>query len=100
MDLEHTQSGIDAVTLRDGRHVLVYNDFETIDGTPKGPRTPLSVAVSKDGTHWQKVITLENSPIGQYSYPAVIEAADGTLHTTYTWRRRRIKHVEFKLDAE
>lgn len=100
MDLEHTQSGIDAVTLRDGRHVLVYNDFETIDGTPKGPRTPLSVAVSKDGTHWQKVITLESSPIGQYSYPAVIEAADGTLHTTYTWRRRRIKHVEFKLDAE
>ncbi|MBR0330859.1 MAG: exo-alpha-sialidase, partial [Alistipes sp.] len=56
--------------------------------------------VSKDGTHWQKVITLENSPIGQYSYPAVIEAEDGTIHTTYTWRRRRIKHVEFKLDAE
>ena len=97
MDLEHTQSGIDAVTLRDGRHVLVYNNFETLDGTPKGPRTPLSVAVSEDGTNWKHVITLEDSPVGQYSYPAVIEAEDGTIHTTYTWRRRRIKHVEFKL---
>ena len=98
MDLEHTQSGIDAVTLSDGRHVLVYNNFETIDGTPKGPRTPLSVAVSEDGTTWKHCITLEGSPINQYSYPAVIEASDGTIHTTYTWRRRRIKHVEFKLE--
>ncbi|MDO4758075.1 MAG: family 78 glycoside hydrolase catalytic domain [Rikenellaceae bacterium] len=97
-ELEQNQSGIDAVTLRDGRHVLVYNNFETIDGTPKGPRTPLSVAVSEDGEKWQHVMTLEDSPISQYSYPAVIEAADGTIHTTYTWRRRRIKHVEFKLE--
>lgn len=40
--LPNPNSGIDAVTLRDGRHLLVYNY------TPKG-RTPLNVALSGDG---------------------------------------------------
>lgn len=97
MELENNQSGIDAVTLRDGRHVLIYNNFETLDGTPKGPRTPLSIAVSEDGTHWQHVLTLEDSPISQYSYPSIIQAEDGTLHAIYTWRRQRIKHMQIKL---
>ena len=97
LDIENNQSGIDAVTLRNGRHVLVYNDFETLPGTGKGARTPLSIAVSKDGQRWQHVMTLEDSPVSQYSYPAVIEGSDGTLHILYTWRRQRIKYVQVKL---
>ena len=97
LDEGHNQSGLDAVTLRDGRHVMVYNNFETIDGTPKGPRNPLSVAISTDGSHWQHLLTLEHSPLGEYSYPAIIEGADGSLHIVYTWRRERIKYVNIKL---
>ncbi len=84
-DVPNPNSGTDAVTLRDGRHVLVYNPVA------KG-RSPLSVAVSEDGLTWRDVLVLENEP-GEYSYPAVIQAADGRLHITYTWKRQRVRHV-------
>ena len=97
LDIESNNSGIDAVTLKDGRHVMVYNNFETIPGTPKGARTPLSVALSDDGIHWKHVITLEDSPVSQYSYPAVIQGKDGKVHVVYTWRRQRIKYAALEL---
>jgi predicted neuraminidase len=78
-------SGIDAVTLRDGRHLIVYNH------TDRG-RSPLNVALSLDGKTWQAALVLESEP-GEYSYPAVIQSSDGLVHITYTWKRQRIKHV-------
>jgi predicted neuraminidase len=84
--LPHPNAGLDAVKLADGRVLLVYNH------TPSG-RTPLSVAVSEDdGDTWQVSRALEDGP-GEYSYPAVIQARDGRVHVSYTWRRERIKHV-------
>lgn len=91
--LPNNNSGVDAVTLRDGRQLLVYNPTLGPDGKPKGPRTPLSVAVSRDGEHWSAAVVLEDSPISQYSYPAVIQSTDGLVHIVYTWRRQRIKYV-------
>jgi predicted neuraminidase len=85
MDVPNPNSGIDALTLTDGRFVLVYNH------TPKG-RTPLNIAVSTDGREWRNVVTLENEP-GEFSYPAVIQSHDGLLHVTYTWKRTRVRHV-------
>ena len=85
-ELPNPNSGIDAVGLRDGRIVLIYNH------TPNA-RHPLNVGVSEDGGEtWKMVHTLEDQP-GEYSYPAVIQTADGLVHTTYTWQRKRIKHV-------
>ena len=50
--------------------------------------------VSEDGINWQPVLTLEDSPISQYSYPSIIQGKDGKLHAIYTWRRQRIKYAE------
>jgi predicted neuraminidase len=92
MDLPNPNSGIDAVTLRSGKHLLVYNH------TSYG-RTPLNVAISPDGKQWQKSLVLEDKP-GEYSYPAVIQSKDGLVHITYTWKRQRIKHLVLDLADE
>lgn len=93
--LPNPNSGIDAITLKDGRHLLVYNHSAPPAETPAiGPRYPLNVALSSDGTDWRMVLTLEDAPLPNgYAYPAVIQASDGLVHITYTWNRERIKHV-------
>ena len=97
-EVVNNNSGTDAVTLKDGRHLLVYNDFGALPGTRKGVRTPLSVAISEDGMTWDAAVVLEDSPISQYSYPSVIQGKDGKVHIVYTWRRQRIKYVELDVD--
>jgi alpha-L-rhamnosidase len=94
LDVPNNQSGTDAVTMQDGRHVLIYNNFASLPGTKKGVRTPLSIAISDDGTHWRHALTLEDSPISQYSYPSIIQGKDGKLHAIYTWRRLRVAYKE------
>lgn len=97
-DLPNNNSGTDAVTLADGRQVVVFNDFATLPGTPKGVRTPVSIAVSEDdGKTWKNAVVLEDSPISQYSYPSIIQGKDGKLHCVYTWRRKRIAYKAIEL---
>ena len=98
LDIENNQSGTDAVTLRDGRHALIYNNFETLPLTKKGVRTPISIALSDDGQTWHHALTLEDSPIDQYSYPAIIQGRNGHLYCVYTWRRQRIAFKEINLN--
>jgi predicted neuraminidase len=83
-------SGCDAATLKDGRHLLIYNN------SPNG-RTPLSAAVSPDGENWTDAAILE-SEAGEYSYPSLIQAKNGLVHIVYTWKRQRIKHAVLKVN--
>lgn len=89
--LPNPNSGIDSVGLEDGRILMVYN--HTTSG-----RSPLNVAVSADGDAWRPLVTLEDGP-GEYSYPAVIQTANGNVHIVYTWNRKKIKHAVIARDS-
>jgi hypothetical protein len=83
--LPNPSAGIDALRLADGRFLLVYNPSAT-------SRAKLDLAISADGKSWKQAVALEDGA-GEYSYPAMIQARDGKVHVTYTWKRERIKHA-------
>jgi predicted neuraminidase len=86
LDLPNPDAGTDAVTMRDGRHVIIYNHCTS-------GRSPINLALSADGRNWKTVLELESNEEGELSYPAIIQGTDGLLHATYTWKRQRIRHV-------
>jgi alpha-L-fucosidase len=92
LDLPNPNSGTDAVTLKDGRHLLVFNPLKSGSDWWQG-RNILHLAVSDNGIDWETVAVLENHLEGEYSYPAIIQDESGRVHITYTWDRKRIKHV-------
>ena len=94
--LPNPNSGIDAVRLRDGRALLVYNPLAE-------NRSVIGLAISSDGKSWKHFADLESTQEpgkadlahnpGELSYPAVVQARDGKVHITYTWKREKIRHV-------
>ena len=91
-NLPNPNSGVDAITLADGRHLLVYNPLVS-DTDGWGKRGTLSLAVSSDGTNWTRLADLEQEADAEFSYPAIIQSSDGLLHVTYTFKRQNIKHL-------
>ncbi len=86
-DLRCPDAAICVRALRNGHLLLVHNDSERA-------RTPLSIRRSLDGgATWTAPLALESNP-GEYSYPSVLQTADGLIHIVYTYRRYSIKHVE------
>ncbi|MEZ6130038.1 MAG: exo-alpha-sialidase [Planctomycetaceae bacterium] len=92
IDLPNPNSGIDAVTLADGRHLLIYNHLGS-GKTGWGRRGLLNLALSDDGMTWHKAGVLEQEEGAEFSYPAMIQTDDGLVHLTWTWKRQRIKHA-------
>ncbi|MDX5985425.1 sialidase family protein [Sphingomonas echinoides] len=95
IDLPNPNAGTDAVTLADGRQLIVYNHSAHWPDHPgEGPRWPLNIGLSRDGGDWRNVLTLEDKPLPDgYAYPAVIQTRDGLVHISYTYNRTHIRHV-------
>lgn len=90
-ELPNPNAGTDAVTLADGRQLLIYNHTTRGGGFPSG-RNMLNLAVSNDGKNWRPILTLEKDR-GEFSYPAIIQTDDGKVHIAYTYLRQSVKHV-------
>lgn len=91
-ELPNPNSGTDALTLKDGTQLIVYNpDLPGKDWW--NGRGKLRVASSRDGKAWKDVMVLEDGAKEEYSYPAIIQTSDGLIHITYTFDRKNVKHV-------
>ncbi|MEN8193267.1 MAG: exo-alpha-sialidase [Bacteroidota bacterium] len=87
-------ASVEIIKLESGNWLLIYNDVD--DG-----RYSLAAALSDDeGDTYKWKKKLENQEGGSFSYPSVIQANDGKIHVTYSYRlsekKRSIKHVIFK----
>ena len=94
--LPNPNSGSDAVTLKDGRQLLIYNPLTAGKNWWEG-RSVLKLALSTDGENWQDIYTLENHDKGEYSYPAIIQDKNGNIHLSYTAERKKITYLELRL---
>jgi len=91
-------SSLEVVALRDGSWLMVLNDTES-------GRARLSAWLSADeGRTWPHRRAIEDTPGGSYSYPSVLQAADGLVHVSYSHvdpapaggtRREAIRHAVF-----
>ena len=104
------------------RRASLYDEIEGADGTRAEapsvrpaiwgvPRAPLVVAISGDDGEtfpWRRALQAgsgyclsNNSRDGlnrEYSYPSILETADGALHLAFTAYRRAIKYVRVTPD--
>lgn len=97
--MPNNNSGIAAITLTDGRQLLVYNHVKPSANSTEGlgVRSPLNVAISNDGKIWEPYAVLEDEVGAEFSYPYAIQSKNGKVHITYTWKRKRIKHVVLRV---
>lgn len=88
-ELPHPGAGIEAIMLRNGHLLMIYNDREDA-------RDRLAVSISTDGGQtWKWTRHLEDTSGGRFDYPSIIQAKDNTLHATYGYNLNTIKHVRF-----
>lgn len=97
-ELFNPGASVEAIRLRDGKWLLVYNDLERGRGS-------LAASLSDDeGKTWKWTRHIATGP-GQYHYPSVIQGADGMIHVTYSQHEREgeknsktIAHARFNVD--
>jgi predicted neuraminidase len=106
-ELPNPGSSIEALGLRDGAWVIVYNDRES-------GRNSLAISLSEDeGKTWPWTRHIERDTTsprpGSFHYPSIIQAGDGWLHVTYSFFVNRapdgsgpegksIKHARFNVE--
>jgi len=111
--LPNNNSSIQSAMLKDGFLVIAFNNSSagiTRDKTGSSLRKPLSIALSQDsGETWPWIRDIETgSSAGQpsgthndkgahdeYSYPSLLQDANGKIVVAYTYRRETIKVVRF-----
>jgi predicted neuraminidase len=88
-ELPNPNAAVALLRLADGRLLLAWNP-------QAANRDKLALSLSRDaGMTWTAPKFVEDSAGGEFSYPALLQGRDGTVHLAYTWQRRSIKHLAF-----
>ncbi|MCF7975149.1 MAG: exo-alpha-sialidase [Phycisphaerae bacterium] len=96
-DIPNPGSSLEVIALQDGRWVMVYNDTEA-------GRRSLAAALSDDEGKtwkWKRLIGQSEDGRASFAYPSVIQARDGTLHLTYSYKvetQATIRYCRFRAD--
>lgn len=109
-DLPNPGSGAEIIGLKNGHFALIYNDTES-------GRHSLAVSISEDEGKtwkWTRHLELMEKDAGEFHYPSIIQARDGSLHASYSYfinskperklengkhhRIKAIKHAHFNLE--
>jgi predicted neuraminidase len=98
-ELPNPGAGLELANIADGEWICIYND--TVRG-----RHSLAVSISDDEGKtwkWTRHLELAEPGEGEYHYPSIIQAEDGTFHASYSYFVRKgdgeegksIKHAHF-----
>jgi predicted neuraminidase len=96
-DIPNPDSSVEVIALKDGHWVMVYNDTEH-------DRHSMAAALSDDEGKtwkWKRHIGKSDNRTKSYAYPSLIQAKDGMLHLTYSYREpagATIRHCIFNAD--
>ena len=86
--LKNPNAGLDVMATDSGLLAVLNN-------TDEG-RQRLTLEFSSDGGRtWDELYVLEDEEGREFSYPFIETGTDGLVHITYTYDRKRIKHVSF-----
>ena len=90
-EIPNPGSSLEAIRLHDGRWLMAFNESE------RG-RHNMTLALSDDeGQTWKWKRRLEDSPdrARSFGYPSLIQAMDGSVHLTYSYKdgKAAIQHV-------
>ncbi len=87
--LPNPNAGFDMIRLNNGAYLGVINNSFNDRGN-------LSMMISyNNGKTWKVLKVLEDIYKNEYSYPSISRSNSGLYHVSYTYNRRRIKHVVF-----
>jgi predicted neuraminidase len=88
--LPNPSGGIEALVLRSGALVVVYNDHTGRE------RDRLAISLSSDeGRTWTARRQLVHAPGERFDYPSIIQAREGALHVTFSDNLKTIRHMSF-----
>ena len=90
--IPNNNSGVDTVSLPDGRVVLACNPVSD----NWGKRTPMSLFISEDNGKSFELLTHLTTMQGEYSYPA-LRYENVFLHVSYTWNRKTVQYFCLQL---